>query len=64
MRTVNAVIEDGYLKPEGNLDLSKGERISLIIFKEEELENIGWLKLSEKSFEFWNNEEDEVWNEL
>lgn len=64
MRKVNAVIENGYLKPESNLNLSKGERISLIIFKEEELENIGWLKLSEKSFEFWNNKEDEVWNEL
>lgn len=28
------------------------------------LEGRGWLKLSESAFEFWNNEEDEVWNEV
>lgn len=64
MQKINAVIKNGYLKPEHKLNLPDGEKISLIIFKEKELENIGWLKLSEKSFEFWNNEEDEVWNEL
>lgn len=28
------------------------------------LEGRGWLKLSESAFDFWNNEEDEVWNEV
>ncbi len=28
------------------------------------LEGRGWLKLSESSFDFWDNEADEVWNEL
>lgn len=28
------------------------------------LEGRGWLKLSESSFDFWNNEADEVWNDL
>jgi hypothetical protein len=27
-------------------------------------EGRGWLKLSECALEFWNNEEDEVWNEV
>ncbi|MGH7408716.1 MAG: type II toxin-antitoxin system Phd/YefM family antitoxin [Candidatus Methylomirabilales bacterium] len=28
------------------------------------LEGRGWLKLSESAFEFWDNEEDEIWNEV
>ena len=28
-----------------------------------ELEGRGWLKLSESSFDFWDNEADEVWND-
>ena len=28
------------------------------------LEGRGWLKLSESAFDFWDNEEDEVWNTL
>jgi len=28
------------------------------------LEGRGWLKLSESSFDLWNNEADEVWNDL
>jgi len=28
------------------------------------LEGRGWLNLSESSFEFWNNEADEVWNRV
>lgn len=24
----------------------------------------GWLKLSESAFDFWNNEDDEIWNEV
>lgn len=36
------------------------------VFSEEELhdirETLGWLKVSEKSFEFWNNAEDAVYD--
>lgn len=37
--------------------------------REEEIERLilegrGWLKLSESAFDFWDNEEDEVWNKL
>ena len=28
------------------------------------LEGRGWLSLSESSFDFWNNEADEIWNDL
>lgn len=27
------------------------------------LEGRGWLKLSKSAFDFWNNEDDEIWNE-
>ena len=26
------------------------------------LEGRGWLKLSESAFDFWDNEDDEIWN--
>lgn len=37
--------------------------------REEEIERLilegrGWLKLSESAFDFWNNDEDEVWNKI
>ncbi len=37
--------------------------------REEEIERLilegrEWLKLSESAFDFWNNEEDEIWNHL
>jgi prevent-host-death family protein len=28
------------------------------------LEGRDWLKLSESAFDFWNNEADEIWNEV
>ncbi len=38
------------------------------LFSEDELrsitENLHWLKASEKSFEFWNNPEDAVYDNL
>ena len=38
------------------------------VFSEEELrsltENSAWLKAAEKSFHFWNNEEDAVYDKL
>lgn len=37
--------------------------------REEEIERLilegrGWLKLSESAFDFWNNEDDEIWNKV
>ena len=38
------------------------------VFSEEELrsltDNLNWLQAAEKSFEFWNNEEDAVYDNL
>jgi hypothetical protein len=38
------------------------------VFSEEELggmkENLAWLKAAERSFQFWNNEEDAVYDNL
>jgi len=37
--------------------------------REEEIEHLilegrGWLKLSESAFDFWDNEDDEVWDKV
>ncbi len=37
--------------------------------REEEIERLilegrGWLKLSESAFDFWDNEDDEVWDQV
>jgi antitoxin (DNA-binding transcriptional repressor) of toxin-antitoxin stability system len=37
--------------------------------REEEIERLilegrGWLKLAESAFDFWDNEEDEIWNKV
>jgi prevent-host-death family protein len=48
----------------------RGKPIATIAaLKEEEIEQFiiegkNWLKLSESSFRFWDNEEDEIWNEV
>lgn len=59
--------------------VKKGERVVLTMrgkpfaaiapLQEEEIEKLilegkGWLKLSESSFDFWNNKDDEVWDEV
>lgn len=49
---------------------SRGKPIATIApLKEEEIEQFiiegrNWLKLSESSFSFWDNEEDEIWNKV
>jgi len=49
---------------------SRGKPIATIApLKEEEIEQFiikgrNWLKLSELSFSFWDNEEDEIWNKV
>lgn len=42
---------------------------ALARLREEEIERLilegrGWLKLSESAFDFWDNEDDEIWNKV
>jgi len=60
-----------YVKKNEKVIITKrGKPIATIAaLKEEEIEQFiiegkNWLKLSESSFRFWDNEEDEIWNEV
>jgi len=60
-----------YVKKNEKVIVTKrGKPIATIAaLKEEEIEQFiiegkNWLKLSESSFRFWDNEEDEIWNEV
>jgi len=60
-----------YVKENGKVVVtSRGKHIATIVpLKEEEIEQLviegkNWLKLSESSFSFWDNEEDEIWNKV
>jgi len=60
-----------YVKENGKVVVtSRGKPIATIVpLKEEEIEQLviegkNWLKLSESSFSFWDNEEDEIWNKV
>ncbi len=63
--SVKATYTDGVFKP---LEKVQGATVGKVytVFSEEELddlrETLGWLKASEKSFEFWNNKEDAVYD--
>ena len=65
--SIRAAYENGVFKP---LDNVKGATPGTIytVFSQEELrdlrETLGWLKTAENSFEFWNNEEDAVYDTL
>ena len=65
--SIKAEYEDGVFKP---LDQVKGATPGKIytVFSQDELrdlrETMGWLKAAEQSFEFWNNEEDAVYDTL
>jgi len=49
---------------------SRGKPVATIAsLREEDIEQLiiegrNWLKLSELSFDFWDNEEDEIWNKV
>ena len=65
--SIKATYKDGVFKPVEtvkNAIPGKAYRI----FSEEELrgltENMRWLKLAERSFEFWDNDEDAVYDKL
>ncbi len=60
-----------YVKKNGKVVVtSRGKPIATIApLKEEEIEQFiiegnNWLKLSESSFELWDNEGDEIWNKV
>lgn len=65
--SVRAEYVDGVFKP---LDEVEGAASGKVyrVFSEEELrhlsEDLAWLKAAEKSFDFWNNKEDEVYDTL
>ncbi len=62
--SIRAAYEDGVFKP---LETVRGATTGKIytVFSQDELrETLGWLKAAEKSFEFWNNEEDAVYDTL
>jgi len=60
-----------YVKQNGKVIVtSRGKPIATIAPLEEEeieqfiIEGKNWLRLSESSFGFWDNEEDEIWNKV
>ena len=65
--SIKATYSEGVFKP---LEDVKGAvpGKTYQVFSEEELsalkEDLRWLKLAEKSFEFWDNEEDAVYDKL
>jgi predicted DNA-binding antitoxin AbrB/MazE fold protein len=65
--SIKVTFKDGVFKP---LDDVKGVRPgqNYTVFSDEELDEIremlGWLKAAEKSFEFWNNPADAVYDTL
>ena len=65
--SIKATYVDGVFKPvEKVTDAVPGKTYR--VFSEEELreltEDLPWLKAAEASFEFWNNEEDAVYDNL
>lgn len=65
--SIKIAYRDGVFQP---LDKVEGAKPGDVYtaFSEEELrairETLGWLKASEKSFEFWNNPSDAVYDTL
>jgi predicted DNA-binding antitoxin AbrB/MazE fold protein len=65
--SIAARYENGVFRPlEEVKDAAKGKVYR--VFSEEELrglkEDLTWLKASERSFDFWDNEEDAVYDSL
>jgi predicted DNA-binding antitoxin AbrB/MazE fold protein len=65
--SVAARYEDGVFKPIEKVEGASKEKVYQI-FSEEELaslrENLTWLTASERSFEFWDNEDDAIYDSL
>jgi hypothetical protein len=65
--SIKITYKDGIFKPlEDVKGVRPGQRYTA--FSDEELadirETLGWLKAAEKSFEFWNNSADAVYDNL
>ena len=65
--SIKATFTEGVFKPVDDVnDAIPGKTYR--VFSEEELRSLthdlGWLKLAEKSFDFWNNDEDAVYDRL
>ena len=65
--SVRVIYEDGVFKP---LEKVTGMAVGEVcrVFSDEQLitagGNLPWLRLAEKSFEFWDNEDDAVYDTL
>lgn len=63
--SIKVIYRDGVFEP---LDKVEGAQPGAIYtaFSEDELraETLGWLKAAEKSFEFWDNPDDAVYDRL
>jgi hypothetical protein len=65
--SIKVTFKDGIFEPlEEVKDARPGQRYT--VFSDEELDDIretwGWLKAAEKSFEFWSNPADAVYDTL
>jgi hypothetical protein len=65
--SIKVTYKDGVFEPIGDVEgVRPGQNYT--VFSDEELdeirETIGWLKAAEKSFEFWNNPADAVYDTL
>jgi hypothetical protein len=65
--SVKAKFRDGVFTPVEKVEGLTPGRI-YTVFSEDELrdlrETLQWLRVSEKSFDFWNNDEDAVYDSL
>jgi predicted DNA-binding antitoxin AbrB/MazE fold protein len=55
--SIKVTYSDGVFKPFENVDISYDELSDI-------RETLGWLKTAEKSFDFWNNPDDAVYDAL
>ena len=65
--SIAARYEDGVFRPIEKVEGASQGKVYRV-FSEEELlslkDNVGWLKAAEPSFEFWDNEDDAVYDSL
>jgi hypothetical protein len=65
--SIEARYEDGVFRPVGDAGGMVSGKVYRV-FSEEEIrglaENLAWLKAAERSFGFWDNEEDSVYDRL
>ena len=63
--SIKLTYKDGVFEPLENVESAKPGNI-YTAFSDEELrdirETLGWLKTAEKSFDFWNNPDDAVYD--